>query len=1831
MAANQTSDEDKTIATFKALDEEDFINRTNNWKKFVGSHAELPGDKRVSPRTFELIFDDHFYPAYEILRYLHTELRNFSDAYHALGSETGDDAKKAKLTEAAELAVSAGIKHEGLLTDIARTVKGCVARVRWKKHGSSVKIERLGNWLTEKKMSCIVLLTQNTDGPVKTAIETVLCCMTQGTDALSTANSTMFTIPLNDGNTTITTEDPTPDSTMPDPSPLNSGLVKPTRKRDSLFSASTSSSSDEDDVDDSPSPKRQKQDVQVGQWWGPDRSKLHCTDAFFNVVRDFRSYIANPPHAAGSKQHYDEMTGFLKRALDQVSKGGSYDKLMLRSEWNFRDPGLRLVYCPAIIQVGVPESRSRLGDTYRGFRGMNDFKAMLGGGLSAYEREEEDHLPGVQGMLALTHSYGVDGRVGLRGGGLDDAGAVAVTLLKATREATKLRFRDPTTLWHQVKQDAAFPKGVFQLFVEQERPPMMDPDRVGSHAHERIVGKLPDSAEWDEVRKEIDPVEIADILESFADAIDDARAKVQQFLRRSEYIVTGQPKLNEPGGRHKPKRRYKGNVRDKDFAKPIGYAFRARMYQVFRLALVWKLYLQGKRKLAQLISEERDLLEIWDEHEEVYLEWENYRWFELSSPYEIAELENRYGSRELLRELWKNQRQAIDKVLENLAKDPEYYDGAAHRLIEAGYFAKSGGLPPTPQSKSPFSSHPGATTPKSTPASPWGASPTPKSRNKKPNNTPPNRGLDGDDDVNDTSGDGKVKSTSGGNDIQEITRKAREDANVEKAIRFLEVTVQEYKKEMYKVIEKNDRLDNTDPGNAGVIRRNNIDIMAKQQVIWSFDTEILNLKRSLDPFDKSSFGRGAKHRHEVPNAVYSGRHTTPIPEKKPLPLGVTSLGLGPMPGEHPVPDHPRVLIGCAQNFGEAAEIDEGSIEPFGSNYLDAPGSIGARVEFDPRIPKDWPGFLGLFRISWGKKEPSGTAELDWDGWIQAVSKALENSTQDLKQYFPDDSPYKLGEYFIFLHVQEAYTKRFESRNDHDDLRWRIREVTRRFLLDTFAREVNAVLTANGQAPSFEEVGVWPMAPPDPTSADASAGTQLAKLRGYVRNMNESNQRVKKITKMKQYIKVSRNLEQALEDAKKAEEEYKALYKKAKMEVDETTRVEAELMEKEEGDRHTALIKAEEEFLEQRAKRHDALLAAHDAKWAGVFNKTSDKVDDVADPVEEADTAAENDTSTTTPQPTAEVELAEELVQKAYKEFEAAELEHANSVRDEEKVADAVKATDDEYLEKVADHTRRVARQTEDEMQAASARHRFSGLARDAQRAWDDPAETAEQLQKRYEDLTQDWDKLVASYFRGKRPLTVLYQHNEWILMTTRFMHEAFKAIGFNVGPAYWTEMYDSFWDAKGDSLSKKRAIWLHALVADLNNVIAEEKGPDFKLFAETPEKPPLDWYKVTVSRRRLVDSAEDTDKAAEPETPGPVKKNTEFQDFVNAQKKWKDRMAGLKTSRIDIEELGRRASSKPPPRSGLGAQNDNSQQGKTPEPPRTGPRDAVLASTKKQQENEKAAKTAAAKRKQEEEAAATKRRREEEEEEAAAQLAATKRKQEEEAAAQLAATKRRREDEAQTKMAVTKQQREEAAKRAATKQQEKEKTARIAAVEERIRNARQNQEQPKTPRTPNPSAPVPTPTSAKRPRTGRSANGTIPSAQIPQARKLGTDGLPPVNIPDLPHNFFFPDNTPRPAKIPTGANPRKAQGLSSGIHPDADGDIQMSPPAPSKSSKSESPTAEARGPNDAWPDLRDIIQAVWNAKIAREALRQQGGDGSEAEREGWPRPTRRGDADHYSV
>ncbi|KAI1265846.1 hypothetical protein F5Y18DRAFT_426359 [Xylariaceae sp. FL1019] len=1242
---------------------------------FLERHSELSSDDAtVSPRVFRKLVDNYYIPTFDTRKNLVRQLNEKWGVYEKTDTSEADQINRDQLYTSNHELVETRAACDNLLKRIMEVVHKARFRVDWGKHTNKKTVSDNMEWLKEKDAYLSAAIGDNTSNSIKRDVVSVQKSMVKAMQAVVESGLQ------------------TPRET---PAPQRDS---PTRQNERPATANDG-------------------DIIAGTWWGENRSRLISSQGFGQVIQESKAYVKSNEQLVGTIEYNRTINRYLRRAFDQLNMHGRHHDVLQRPGWVFRDEPLSHNQTPTFVNPSRSEYDWRRGDQILNdgrigtpHVGFNDIKTRLGGGLSARERQEMDLPSGAVYMgipMKPLNASDTAGSTRLRGG-MENAGSAQPSASQAARRAARVElgaripWRDPDVLYAQLLEDSILPTGTFRQRVAERRPPMQDPRRLGPgprRIYQEAIGSVIDEAEWRRLQDFEEHHEIRELEALYATYGDDLRAdltRANDFIHNNpEHFFPDRPRLDEVDGRTARKLRYDG-TRDRGFADPVAWLFRARERAVFRLSIAWRLYLDGHSELVDLLKDESAHLATCISHEEMYMEWENNRFFELSNAEEIRHLESRYKARrDVLCATWQRQVTEIENWLQEqgVARPRHRREGGGRPLTPPSDNDDSPKPPRRPKPPKPLTSEDNRESSKRTPRKEksGGKEKKKKTREKdvqtkdvqtkgkdvqskdaqtkdrslrthslqKQSTEKPEAELskrqetsdlasldsfvkmlfqdaemtnafDADGALTDTnqfkkllrraaqkegsatghfaavllrvlqnkssdaativgnvltslnqsseeslavvgkliaflhlaavqrshtgqeesdrnaateqymrqnggtskSRKGKERESlfwevtqgqagSGGaprlsdparpapteledlhkkidfllmhsmqNQPEPSTKKSKSDLEegsdeemedidsvqheqVEdepRSLEYLRTMREAYDKALNAVINENNELDVEDPGNQAKLERNNIDIMAKNQVLWSLDTEITNLQRSLDPLAENVVGLGADRRWELPTKEAFSKYTTAIPKQSVLPLGVTSLGPGPIPGQKPIPGSPRILVGAPPKFGQDARDDDShhKKDATPTDQMTAYAHVQAadkdkagrkRPTHFENLPKHWDDFLEYFFASWKSTTRVDAARLRYEDWIEVVSMAL---TETLQQYMTSEhiapgSILALDHDTMRQHVAEIYGKVFGEGDvdviKHNTMPWREREMYRHKILKTLYDEV----------------------------------------------------------------------------------------------------------------------------------------------------------------------------------------------------------------------------------------------------------------------------------------------------------------------------------------------------------------------------------------------------------------------------------------------------------------------------------------------------------------------------------------------------------------------------------------------------------------------------------------------------------------------------------------------------------------------------------------------------------------------------------------------------------
>ncbi|KAI0200379.1 hypothetical protein F4808DRAFT_470529 [Astrocystis sublimbata] len=1412
MASDPQTPEKNDLKFVEYLGNVGIVETENLLNDFLERHSELSDGKPVSPRVFRELFDDHFEPVYVSRSFITEELSTAWGLYAAIDEEQDVEETKEELQSISDSGANARRKYNGLFKRLLDIIAEAAPHVNWRSNKTKPPRQDLAEWIDSKHAHFTNLINDPNNNLMKKELEIVQAALEQA----------KVELPV----------------TKDEGAMAYMATARSAAKRQQL--------DDGDGAGDGPPTKKVKQEYPAGTWWGAHKEKLSCSDAFFGIIDEYKAYLANPGgDLPGSQAYKLKVADFLKRALGDVGMRDKANAILLRHKFRFRESGYD--HATTFVTPGAPEAKIRLSSGKPKFYALNDFKKILGGGFSPEELSPEDLVPPTalaHRMVALAHSQERSG-VALRGGASGSGSVLADKYNYATtypfdidpertvhacmvRENMPLRFREPEELWKQLIDDARFPILTLEQSIEEDRPPMQNSDYVEGKSIDRLREKLSKiivPSEWDTLLREDDQGHIDASAETWDVIVDDAMGKVYDFVWENEDINADAPALLQDGGKDKPKTRYDRKMKDRHFSKILAYVFRARVYHCLLYCLKWRQYLLGNIKLSPLIECEKMLYQIWDWHEELYMNWENNKWFEISDPNARRTLESRYEARDILRQGWMKHMDACDDALKNLARNELYYDGplaltgSATAVItntrakkQPGVLISNtrgvGGKPIEPfnevdeiNSKTrevwaaidkeieendakeaaekaeqirlgTYVSPPRMKTPEpwvptwpgqqrrrleSPPlASPRTLQSLGYTKYHEPgrvpeDNPPPFRDsdLDDTDDDNDDEDDddddagidpwtnptGTVTGPQGGKTQKAVVK------DTSAALEYLQKVREAYSKNLDDTIEKNHRLDPLDPGNRGPIHANNIDIMAKNQIIWSLDTELHNLSRDIDPLNDGNHGRGATQKWPMPDPDDFLKNTTPIPPQPKVPLGINSLSRGPLLGEHTLPGHPRVFVGAAATFGvDPSPQDKDDTPPLPSYFgPSGSGRAGAGGESGGAAPTGPPG-------SSGANAPRGS------------SKARDSTPK------PEAQPDRSG---------------------------RVEE------LRSYIQKANAARVAIRRYSALQMHGKLPEGD-DGSEYMEARETEKKYDQMYLDLYKRSDKQQQKEASYWKDVEERRLMKQIVTQQQQIDR------------LAERDRIATEKMKQQQEQEQQQQQQQEQEQEEQQAASQNVSTSPLVYAFKALPVMTQAQL----------------------------LKRAEGMKTRAILDFNKAKNSYQAAQGKETKAWNAFTADrNNAQLRTRAVEAQAVLEAAKKHVTKLQNSVMVANLCQLSQKQWDTPAETTDKLNRTLDLLNGDW-------MSWKRRRTfqdnaeIRHMNNVWSLEVVNIIFQALKAVDVNPGVEWWWETHDSFWEVSASTMQRKRTIWVHSVVRDLSARLAEMNPPrDCPL--KTPPEPEI--------------------------------------------------------------------------------------------------------------------------------------------------------------------------------------------------------------------------------------------------------------------------------------------------------------------------------------------------------------------------------------------------------
>ncbi|RYP71543.1 hypothetical protein DL770_008109 [Monosporascus sp. CRB-9-2] len=618
----------------------------------------------------------------------------------------------------------------------------------------------------------------------------------------------------------------------------------------------------------SKSPKRQKTDnLQPGDWYGDHKDRLAINVLVVELINQFNTIWREREEellAGKDATNVNNLTANMETVLAALGKpdtivpgqsGGRHLNYSFLLEGNNYDD-----------HVG-----------YGGYIGFNNIKEMLGGQLSP---EEMDPEPKESELEKKGHPKG-----GLRGGAKGDARRPGFEVSEVEQELAVLR------------SAAEFPRGsrdeigafdgaegidgLREALRNRTTPIMLtgnDPATDNAPLREKLRGLFRRTVvpqDFSDIEGTDDPSKLELLRDGNNARIEQLRKELQTWIDKSTVR-----------DRNARDRRWSSDGRQfrTDLSprpdEQVYTAFQLWLRLTTQLAVVYRMCNLQLADAADALRAEQDLLRGLQLHEQVWNIWDMvHRNKDLTRRARIETMEaseQRSLRRTELRQLFERDIENFQKVIDGKPADKP---GSSTRK----------------QSKPP---------PRRTEATSRTAQPT--SQRTKPTSEPmPTAKPQADRST-------PQAETSTSQARRPSTPPLNQSAQLSEYLNLVVQMRNKYADARERCIRNRETLDGGDPATHPQWRRLNIDIAGLNSLIWSLNDEISaiqsgNYNPYTDELGKRSYPLAP------PEARY--QYVIPEPEPKPLPLGIATLAPGPMPGEHPTPGLPKVLVGAPPTFG----------------------------------------------------------------------------------------------------------------------------------------------------------------------------------------------------------------------------------------------------------------------------------------------------------------------------------------------------------------------------------------------------------------------------------------------------------------------------------------------------------------------------------------------------------------------------------------------------------------------------------------------------------------------------------------------------------------------------------------------------------------------------------------------------------------------------------------------------------------------------------------------------------------------------------------------------
>ncbi|KAI0175940.1 hypothetical protein GGR52DRAFT_337606 [Hypoxylon sp. FL1284] len=625
-------------------------------------------------------------------------------------------------------------------------------------------------------------------------------------------------------------------------------------------------------------------------WYGLYRERLRVNAEFDDIVEECEQYFDQRGGFNGTKEERDQARSFLQAALGAVGLAGVQAEF-IRVPGDFHAaPRGRFPTYPSFCRADFDPPSFQVLRT----PGWNAVKKMCNGGLSPAEDSQtpvkSKMPPPVKNRAssgfragALTERAFQDDRDdsedsessffgSLRGGAAPEEAPEYDDDDRAARLAVAggFRFSKPRREWGILKKDARL--DVWQLPETMEgldkiRPLMYPDGDMEEGLRDRFRQGFADIIEEFEVvyttTKAIGDVEgLRQQLEGTAMPADAATLDIETFRAHSIQ-----------GGKEGRDRFILNRARGTEaFREVLGHAMRLRFWRVLGLFITKRLFEMRAVTVMPLLQAQKRLVAALRLHEQMWTEYDSFRrWHWLSNIDAINRADDRIKVRMDLQDHWRDEAVAINRTTSVLLQSgAEAFNGLGEELLEGDDAGLDVGNGEESEGE--------------------GAGDGAKGKSVKKRKKPQTNILD----LEEGDKPKRVRTSSTANPTGGM-------------LEWLQKMRDMYGEAMTKVEKENLALDAGNPLDHPAIRLNNVDIMAKNQILWSLDAEIENLESERPRVEQAV--QGSKMRYVMQSAAASTKQTKMLGGKMSLPTDVTTLYPGNLPGSHPQPRLSKILVG----------------------------------------------------------------------------------------------------------------------------------------------------------------------------------------------------------------------------------------------------------------------------------------------------------------------------------------------------------------------------------------------------------------------------------------------------------------------------------------------------------------------------------------------------------------------------------------------------------------------------------------------------------------------------------------------------------------------------------------------------------------------------------------------------------------------------------------------------------------------------------------------------------------------------------------------------------